>query len=246
MYHIYVHTSTHSTCIIFIFYDPQEAKHLRQQFRGKAVSECCQTVTKSRGKLYHQLNNLNNRHYWARERGLCWSCCTLELFIMLCVIQGGICPKWWAYSLGKMGWAGGRGNSLPPSCSQVWPSSTQSPFLHNREVWQGYLKKMLAATDCHGWITVHWVSPHHCLLCQRDVWQRTGNANFVPSGDFLKTHFWLLQREQLSSHRVYTVQESLPEKIYYEHCRRKVHNKHNLSHSSQIHYWALTYEPTDL
>lgn len=146
-----------------------------------------------------------------------------------------------------MGWTGGRGNSLPPSCSQkVWPSNIQSPFPHNREVWLGYPKKILAATDCHGWITVHWASPHHCLLCQRDAWHRTGNANFVPSGDFLKTHFWLLQREQLSSHWVYTVQESLPVKICYEHCGRKVRNKHNLSHSSQIHHWALTCEPTDL
>lgn len=133
------------------------------------------------------------------------------------------------------------------SCSQqVWPSSIQIPFLHNREVWLGYLKKVLAAPDCQGWITVHWAWPPHCLLCQSPAWQRAGNANFVPSGDFLKTDFWLLQREQLSSHRVYTVQESLLVKIYYEHCRRKVHNKHNLSHSSQIHYWALTYEPTDL
>lgn len=142
----------------------------------------------------------------------------------------------------KMGWTEGRGNSLPPSCPQkVWPSSIQSPFLH-REVWLGYLNKVLAATDCH--CALGFTPP--LPLCQMNVWQRTGNANFVPSGDFLKTDFWLIQKEQLSSHRVYAVQESLLVKIYYEHCRGKAHNKHNLSHSSQIHCWALTYEPTDL
>lgn len=52
---------------------------------------------------------------------------------------------------------------------------------------------MIAASDCHGLIPVHCASPPYYLLCQKAVWQRTGNANFVPSGDFPKTAFWLLQ-----------------------------------------------------
>lgn len=146
-----------------------------------------------------------------------------------------------------MGRTGRRGHSLPPSCSQrLWPSSIQSPFLHNTEKCDWVTRRkwlqLLTATAgslCSGFTP-------HCLLCQKHVWQNTEGANFVPSGHFLETHFWLLQMEQLSSHRVYTVQESLLVKIYYEHCRRKMYNKHNLSHISQIHYWAPTYEPSDL
>lgn len=42
------------------------------------------------------------------------------------------------------------------------------------------------------------------------------------------------------------VQDTFLVKIHYAYCIMKVYNTHNLSHGSQIHYWALTYEPTDL
>lgn len=61
-------------------------------------------------------------------------------------------------------------------------------------------------------------------------------------GISLQWHSGCFGQKQLSSqHCLHS-----PVKIPYEYCIMKVHNTHNLSCGSQIHYWAPTYEPTDL
>lgn len=58
-------------------------------------------------------------------------------------------------------------------------------------------------------------------------------------GISLQWHSWTKATE-------FTTPLHSPVKIPYEYCIMKVHNTHNLSCGSQIHYWAPTYEPTDL
>lgn len=143
--YIYIHTSTHSTCIIFIFYDPQEGKHLRQQFGGKPASVCCQTVTKSRGKLDHQLNNLNNRHYWARERGMCWSSCTLALFNRLCITLGGSVLN--GEPILKAKWEGKEGEAIPCHFPALRRSDPAASEVHSY-ISQGSATGLPKESDC--------------------------------------------------------------------------------------------------
>lgn len=91
------------------------------------------------------------------------------------------------------------------------------------------------------WITVQCFTPLPSPVPRGWVAENR-NANFVPSGDFPAVAFWMLWTKATESwHSLHS-----PVKIRHEYCIMKVHIAHNLLHGSQIRYWALTCEPTDL